>query len=208
MYDKSRRCSIGACADPVRRSGADIFRKRRSTQPLFLSPNSLQFFNLLCRRGRSDPQWKTAGVEEDNPKKPTPDHCRRTSTQNRNSAAATLLQLPTHLLVLSSLGITLGGSNADVANNRAAIRTANMSAAETLKAELVAKIPLGRKTTSHASCVWSASRTSYPLPGRPRPLRNTQQRFSQLNPRQLSQRRGMTRQENRLVDSRRVLSWD
>lgn len=39
----------------------------------------------------------------------------------------------------------LGGSNADVVNNRAAIRMANMSAAESLKAELAAKIPLGRK---------------------------------------------------------------
>lgn len=39
----------------------------------------------------------------------------------------------------------LSGSNADVVNNRAAIRMANMSAAESLKAELAAKIPLGRK---------------------------------------------------------------
>ena len=48
---------------------------------------------------------------------------------------------------------TLGGSNADVVNNRAAIRMANMSAAETLKAELVAKIPLGRKTPANNSQV-------------------------------------------------------
>ncbi|KAF9518359.1 hypothetical protein BS47DRAFT_293791 [Hydnum rufescens UP504] len=41
----------------------------------------------------------------------------------------------------------LGGSNADVVNNRRAIRMANMSAAEHLKAELAGLVPLGRNAS-------------------------------------------------------------
>ena len=45
----------------------------------------------------------------------------------------------------STNGNALGGSNAELVHNRAAIRMANMSAAEAMKAELAARIPLGRK---------------------------------------------------------------
>lgn len=80
------------------------------------------------------------------------------STSENPAERQTLPRRPTvdsHTLAdtpLASPGVTaLGGSNADVVNNRAAIRMANMSAAESLKAELAAKIPLGRKTVSRIS---------------------------------------------------------
>lgn len=78
------------------------------------------------------------------------------SSTSRNSTSAQ--RIPSHRPTFDPYGSTdppslpspgvkaLGGSNADVVNNRAAIRMANISAAESLKADLAAKIPLGRKT--------------------------------------------------------------
>ena len=55
----------------------------------------------------------------------------------------------------------LGGSNADVVNNRRAIRMANMSAAEHLKAELGGLVPLGRNAAKRAS-LENTKPTSFP----------------------------------------------
>ena len=102
------------------------------------------------------------------------------STSENLAERQTLPRRPTvdsHTLAdtpLASPGVTaLGGSNADVVNNRAAIRMANMSAAESLKAELAAKIPLGRKTVSRINAQ-RVSSESLPVEAPPPFNQNTQ----------------------------------